>query len=131
MAGSRGARGRAQPEVGGPIVDSASAGARRVESPRLEPVLPKVPKIPPASGGLERGSEIRHLLKDVLPSPWKKRGEDEEKKRAKKLVAVRIMSSEDTRAQIMEFCRRNLGERRRMMALKNAVYVEMLGDNMG
>ena len=32
-------------------------------------------------------SEIRHLLKDVLPSQWKRRVEDEEKKRAKKRVA--------------------------------------------
>ena len=45
-------------------------------------------------------SDIRHLLKHVLPSHWKKRVEDEEKKRAKKGVAVRIMSSEDTHAQI-------------------------------
>ena len=48
-------------------------------------------------------SEIRHLLKDVLPSHWKKRVEDEEKKRAKKRVAVRIMSSQDSQTQIMEF----------------------------
>ena len=32
-------------------------------------------------------SEIRHLLKDVLPGHWKRRVEDEEKKRAKKRVA--------------------------------------------
>ena len=43
-------------------------------------------------------SEIRQLLKDVLPGHWKRRVEDEEKKRAKKLVAVRIMASEDTHA---------------------------------
>ena len=55
-------------------------------------------------------SEIRHLLKDVLPGHWKRRVEDEEKKRAKKRVAVRIMASEDTDAGIMEFFRRNLGE---------------------
>ena len=48
-------------------------------------------------------SEIRHLLKDVLSGHWKRRVEDEEKKRAKKLVAVRIMASEDTHAEIMEF----------------------------
>ena len=68
-------------------------------------------------------SEIRHLLKDVLPGHWKGRVEDEEKKRAKKRVAVRIMASEDTHARIMEFFRRNLGE--------NAVYVEVFGDTMG
>ena len=71
------------------------------------------------------------MLKDVVPSHWKKRLEDEEKKRAKKRVAVRIMSSEDTHAQVMEFFRRNLGEPSRMMALKNAVYVDVFGDNMG
>ena len=59
-------------------------------------------------------SEIRHLLKDVLPGHWKRRVEDEEKKRAKKRVAVRIMAAEDTHAGIMEFFRRNLGEPNRI-----------------
>ena len=76
-------------------------------------------------------SEIRHLLKDVLPGHWKRRVEDEERKRAKKRVAVRIMASEDTHAGIMEFFRRNLGEPSRMLGLKNAVYVEVFGDTMG
>ena len=76
-------------------------------------------------------SEIRHLLKDVLPGHWKRRVEDEEKKRAKKRVAVRIMASEDTQAGIMEFFWRNLGEPSRMFGLKNAVYVEVFGDTMG
>ena len=76
-------------------------------------------------------SEIRHLLKDVLPGNWKRRVEDEEKKRAKKRVAVRIMAAEDTHAGIMEFFRRNLGEPNRMLGLKNAVYVEVFGDSMG
>ena len=75
-------------------------------------------------------SEIRHLLRDVLPGHWKRRVEDEEKKRAKKRVAVRIMASEDTHAGIMEFFRRNLGEPSRMLGLKNAVYVEVFGDTM-
>ena len=66
-------------------------------------------------------SEIRHLLKDVLPGHWKRRVEDEEKKRAKKRVAVRIMAAEDTHAGIMEFFRRNLGDPNRMLGLKNAV----------
>ena len=48
-------------------------------------------------------SEIRHLLKDVLPGHWKRRVEDDKKKRAKKRPAVRIMASEDTHAGIMEF----------------------------
>ena len=76
-------------------------------------------------------SEIRYLLKDVLPAHWKRRLEDEEKKRAKKRVAVRIMASEDTHAGRMEFFRRNLGEPSRMLGLKNAVYVEVFGDTMG
>ena len=76
-------------------------------------------------------SEIRHLLKDVLPGHWKRRVEDEEKKRAKKRVAVRIMAAEDTHAGIMEFFRRNLGEPNRMLGLRNAVYVEVSGDSMG
>ena len=76
-------------------------------------------------------SEIRHLLKDVLPGNWKRRVEDEEKKRAKKQVAVRIMAAEDTHAGIMEFFRRNLGEPNGMLGLKNAVYVEVFGDSMG
>ena len=66
-------------------------------------------------------SEIRHLLKDVLPGHWKRRVEDEEKKRARKRVAVRIMAAEDSHAGIMEFFRRNLGEPNRMLGLKNAV----------
>ena len=57
--------------------------------------------------------------------------EDEEKKRAKKRLAVRIMAAEDTHAGIMEFFRRNLGEPNRMLGLKNAVYVEVFGDSMG
>ena len=76
-------------------------------------------------------SEILHLLKDVLPGQWKRRVEDEEKKRAKKRVAVRIMAPEDTHAGIMEFFRRNLGEPNRMLGLKNALYVEVFGDSMG
>ena len=41
------------------------------------------------------------------------------------------MASEETRAGIMEFFRRNLGEPSRVFGLKNAVYVEVLGDTMG
>ena len=76
-------------------------------------------------------SEIRHLLRDVLHGHWKRRVEDEEKKRAKKRVAVRFMASEDTHAGIMEFFRRNLGEPSRMLGLKNAVYVKVFGDTIG
>ena len=57
--------------------------------------------------------------------------EDEEKKRAKKRVAVRIMASEDTHAGIMEFFWQNHGEPSQMLGLKNAVYAEVFGDTMG
>ena len=76
-------------------------------------------------------SQIPHLLKNVVPGHWKGRVEDEEKKRAKKRVALRIMASEDTHAGIMEFFRRNSGEPSQMLGLKNAVYVEVFGDTMG
>ena len=46
-------------------------------------------------------------------------------------MAVRIMASEDTHAGRTEFFRRNLCEPSRMLGLKNAVYVEVLGDTMG
>ena len=75
-------------------------------------------------------SEIRYLLKGVLPGHWKRGVEDEEKERAKKRVAVPIMTSEDTHAGMMEFFWRNLGEPSRMLGLNNAVYVEVLGDTM-
>ena len=55
-------------------------------------------------------SKISHLLRDVLPSYWKKRVEDEEKKRAKKRMAVRITLPEDQHPPIMEYFQRNLGE---------------------
>ena len=55
-------------------------------------------KIKPQTSNLKlvedwnEASDIRHLLKNVLPGHWKRRVEDEEKKRAKKRVAVRIIS---------------------------------------
>ena len=52
--------------------------------------------------------EIRQFLRDVLPAYWKKRMEDEEKKRAKKRMAVHIMSPEEQHPGIMEYFRRNL-----------------------
>ena len=76
-------------------------------------------------------SEIRHLLRDVLPSYWKRRVEDEEKKRAKKRLAVRSMSLEDQHPRIMEYFRRNLGEPERMISMKNWAYVEVFGDTAG
>ena len=53
---------------------------------------------------------------------------DEEKKRAKKPLAVRIMSPEDQHPRIMECFRKNLGEPDRMISIKNSVYVEVFGD---
>ena len=76
-------------------------------------------------------SDIQHLLREVLPGHWKREAEDEEKKRAKKRVAVRIMATEHTHAGIRDFFRRNLSESSRMLGLKNAVYVEVFSDTMG
>ena len=76
-------------------------------------------------------SDIRHLLRDALPSYWRNCVEDEEKKRAKKRLAVRIMSPEGQHPRIMEYFRRNLGELDRMMSMKNSVYVEVFGDTAG
>ena len=76
-------------------------------------------------------SEICHLLRDVLPSYWRNRVEDEEKKRAKKRLAVRIMSPEDQHPPIMEYFRRNLREPDGMISMKNSVYVEVFGDTAG
>ena len=108
------------------MVHSAAAGARGTEGPGMESVRPQV-----LVEDWNEASEIRHLLKDVLPGHWKRRVEDEEKRRAKKRVVVRIVASEDTHAGIMEFFRRNLAEPSRMLGLKNAVYVEVFGDTMG
>ena len=54
--------------------------------------------------------------------------DDEEKKRAKKRLAVRIVSPEDQDPRIMEYFRRNLGEPDRMISMKNSVYVEVFRD---
>ena len=76
-------------------------------------------------------SEICHLLRDVLPSYWKKRVEDEEKKRAKKHLAVCIMLPEDQHPRIMEYFRGYLGEPDRMTSMKISVYLEVFGDTAG
>ena len=75
--------------------------------------------------------EIFHLLRDVLPAYWKKRVKDQEKKGAKKCMAVRIMSPEEQHPGIMECFRRNLGAAERTISLKNSVYVEMFGETSG
>ena len=75
--------------------------------------------------------EIRQFLRDVLPAYWKKRMEDEEKKRAKKRMAVHIMAPEEQHPGIMEYFGRNLGAPERMILLKNSVYVEVFGETAG
>ena len=57
--------------------------------------------------------------------------EKEEKKRAKKRLAVRIMSPEDQHPGIMEYFRRNLGEPDQMIPMKNSVYSEVFGGTAG
>ena len=51
---------------------------------------------------LSESGGIGQLLRDVLPAYWNKRVEDEEKKRAKKRMAVRIMSPEEPQPSIIE-----------------------------
>ena len=68
---------------------------------------------------------------DVLPLYWKKRVEHEEKKRAKKRLAVHIMSLEDQHPRIMEYFRRNLGDPDRMISMKNSVFVHVFRDTAG
>ena len=76
-------------------------------------------------------SEICHLLRDILPSWRKKRVDDEEKKQAKRLIAVRIMSPEDQHPPIVEYFRQTVGELDRMISMKNSVYVEVVRDTAG
>ena len=54
--------------------------------------------------------------------------EDEEKRRAKRRMAVHIMSLEEQHPGIMEYFRRYLGAPARMISLKNSVYVEVFGE---
>ena len=62
---------------------------------------------------------------------WKKMVEDEEKKRANKCMAVRIMSPEEQNPGITEYFRRNLEAPERMISLKNSEYVEAFGEIAG
>ena len=57
--------------------------------------------------------------------------EDTEKKRAKRRLALRIMSPEDQHPQIIECFRRNHGEPARMISMKISVYVEVFGETAG
>ena len=57
--------------------------------------------------------------------------EDDEKKRAKKRLAVRIMWPEDQHPRIMQYFRRNLGEPDQMISTKKSVYGEVFGDTAG
>ena len=56
---------------------------------------------------------------------------DEEKKRARKRMAVRIMSPEEQHPGIMEYLGQNIGAPERMISLKNSVYVEVFGETAG
>ena len=75
--------------------------------------------------------EVRHLLWNVLPAYWKKRVEDEEKRRAKKCMAVRIMSPDEQHPGIMEYFQQNLGAPEGMISFKNSVYLEVCGETAG
>ena len=76
-------------------------------------------------------SEIHHLLRDVIPSYCKKRAAEAERKRAKKPLAVRIMSPEDEHPRILEYFHRNVGEPDLMIPMKILVCVEVFGDTAG
>ena len=60
-------------------------------------------------------AEIWHLLKDVLLNYWKKKFEDEDKKRVKKGVAVKIMYETQYHGGLQEYFRPNVGEPDRMI----------------
>ena len=70
-------------------------------------------------------------MRDVLRAYPKKQVEDEEKKRAKKRMAVRITSPEEQQPGIMEYFRRNLGVPERIISSNNSVYVEVFGETAG
>ena len=57
--------------------------------------------------------------------------EDEEKKQAKKRMAVRIMSPEEQHPGIMEYFQGNLKAMERMILLKNSVYLEVFVETAG
>ena len=90
--------------------------------------LPKYRRLLKQFEDWSKSGKICHLLRNVLPSYWKNRVEDEEKKRTKKHMAVHIMSLEEQLPGIMEYFRRNLGARERMISLKNSVYVVVFGE---
>ena len=57
--------------------------------------------------------------------------EDEEKKRAKKRMAVCVMPQDGQHLGIMEYFQRNLRAPKRMIWLTNAVYLEVFGEVAG
>ena len=57
--------------------------------------------------------------------------EDEEKKRAKKRMAVHIMSPEEQHPGIMEYFQRNLEAPERMISLENSMYMEVSSETAG
>ena len=75
--------------------------------------------------------EIRHLLKDVVPNGWKKKVEDEEKKRSKKRVAVKIMYGPQYHGHLQEYFRRNIGEPDCIISMRQSLYVEVFGEAAG
>ena len=76
----------------------------------------------------KESSEIRHLLKDVLPRYWKKKVEDEEKKRAKKRMTIKIMCGSQYHAHLQEYFQQNMGETERMVSMRQSLYVEVFGE---
>ena len=75
--------------------------------------------------------EIWHLLKDVLPHYWKTKVEDEEKKRFKKRLTVKIMYGPQYHGRLQKYFRRNIGELERMISMRQSLYVEVFGEPAG
>ena len=53
--------------------------------------------------------------------------EDEEKERAKKRVAVKIMYGPQQHGHLQEYFRRNIGKPGRMISMHQSVYVRVFG----
>ena len=113
------------------MVNTPQLGRWRIAVEGLKEASPKVRRLLKQVEDWSETSEIRHLLRDVLPSYWEKGMEDEEKDWAKKRLAVRIMSPEDQHPRIMEYFRRILGEPDRMISMRKSVHVELFGDTAG
>ena len=91
-------------------------------------LLGRYPRLLKQDEDWSESGKICHLLRNVLPAYWKKLIEDEEKRRAKKRMAVRIMSPEEQHPGMMQYFGRNLEAPELMIFLKKSVYEEVFGE---